>query len=313
MPIQIKNKFELILALALGLLVALVGAGSLYWQISTIERNELSQISTPGTAKKSEAFSNIVIEGKSAYVFNLNTGEVLFSKNENDVLPLASITKIMTAFTAYDMAPKNSVVTIDQSALAEYGDSGLVSQEKWQLPDLLKYTLVVSSNDGAAAVAAALENMPTTKQKSFTEMMNENAKRLGLSSMTFNNESGLDVSEEKAGGYGSAKDVALLMKYALLRSGEIIEPTKYESYTAISENNISHTALNTDLLAGKIPGLIAGKTGWSDLAGGNLAIIFNVGMNDPVVAVVLGSSYDGRFSDIETLVKATYLEYNSKQ
>jgi D-alanyl-D-alanine carboxypeptidase len=72
------------------------------------------------------------------------------------------------------------------------------------------------------------------------------------------------------------------------------------------ENRFS--ARNTNRETGKFPLLLASKTGYTDLAGGNLALAFDAGFNHPIVVVVLGSSYDGRFADAEKLVWST-LEY----
>ena len=64
-------------------------------------------------------------------------------------------------------------------------------------------------------------------------------------------------------------------------------------------------ARNTNQETGKFPLLIASKTGYTDLAGGNLALAFDAGFNRPIIIVVLGSSYEGRFADAEKLVWAT--------
>ena len=64
------------------------------------------------------------------------------------------------------------------------------------------------------------------------------------------------------------------------------------------------TASNTNDAQGAIPGLIMGKTGLTDLAGGNLAVVFDVGLAHPMVAVVLGSTESGRFEDVQKLVVA---------
>ena len=65
------------------------------------------------------------------------------------------------------------------------------------------------------------------------------------------------------------------------------------------------SAFNTNEALGELPGLIMGKTGITDLAGGNLGIVFEVSPNHPVVAVVLGSTRDGRFEDMKKLVART--------
>jgi len=64
---------------------------------------------------------------------------------------------------------------------------------------------------------------------------------------------------------------------------------------------------------GAIPGIIMGKTGYTDLAGGNLAVVFDAGVGHPVVAVVMGSTQDGRFSDMKQLVSASIAAVNQGQ
>jgi D-alanyl-D-alanine carboxypeptidase len=134
--------------------------------------------------------------------------------------------------------------------------------------------------------------------------MNLETQKLGLAQSYFLNESGLDESATQSGGYGSADDVAKLMQYILVNKPEILEPTKYASLTVTSLSN-TYVAKNTDILADTIPGLLASKTGYTDLAGGNLAVAFDASIGRPFIIVVLGSTESGRFSDMQTLVNAT--------
>ncbi len=64
-------------------------------------------------------------------------------------------------------------------------------------------------------------------------------------------------------------------------------------------------AFNTNEALGEIPGLLMGKTGFTDLAGGNLAVVFEAGPARPIVVVVLGSTREGRFADMRILVETT--------
>ena len=248
----------------------------------------------------------VAVKAKAAFVFDTITHKTLFAKNELEALPLASLTKIMTAVTAADLATQNTVVTIGDSSLAQNGDSGLYLNEKWNLKKLLQYTLVASSNDGAAAVASALgvrgSDNATTSSRAFVTAMNAKAKKLELNTMRFYNPSGLDESQTEAGAYGSAQDVAALLAYAMQHDRDIIEPTRYASFNVRSIDELKHTAQNTDKIANTIPSLIAGKTGYTDLAGGNLAVVFDAEIGHPVVVVVLGSTYNGRFEDVKSLV-----------
>jgi D-alanyl-D-alanine carboxypeptidase (penicillin-binding protein 5/6) len=260
----------------------------------------------------SRAFSGVVLEAKAAYVFDLSKNEVIFEKNKDSQLPLASLTKLMMALTATDLLPSNSHITIRKEFLQEDGDTGLLSEESWKLKDLLDFSLVVSSNDGARSIASVVGAMDlkTTDydlgRKDFITKMNETAQKIGLNQTYFLNESGLDEGGI-SGGYGSAEDMGKLMQYILTNKPELLEATKYQEID-ISSANKTHTAKNTNEDIDLIPGLIASKTGFTSLAGGNLAVAFDASIGRPMIVVVLGSTEIGRFKDVSLLVKAT-LDY----
>jgi D-alanyl-D-alanine carboxypeptidase len=253
------------------------------------------------SAASPDYFSEVTIDAHAAYVYDISTQQALYAKNETTSLPLASITKIMTAITALEMVPKDTIVTIHEQDLAEVGDHGLYVDEQWDLTTLLKFMLVASSNDAASAVATSISPDMAT----FIAQMNAQTQSLGFSTMRFKNPSGLDESQTEAGAYGSAQDVAHMLAYALKRDAEVIEPTRYPSINVTSLNGFEHYAANTDIISEEIPSLIAGKTGYTELAGGNLVVIFDVGIQHPIAVVVLGSTYDGRFEDVKKLIDAT--------
>ena len=99
--------------------------------------------------------------------------------------------------------------------------------------------------------------------------------------------------------------MARLFTYILQNHPEIFEATRTARFVTYSLDKISHTAVNTDAEINNIPGIIGSKTGYSDLAGGNLAIVYDASINYPIIVVVLGSTYDERFTDVLSLVKAT--------
>jgi D-alanyl-D-alanine carboxypeptidase len=261
-------------------------------------------------------FQDIPLQAQAVYVWDITDQKVLYSKNEHTQLPLASLTKILTANTALDLLSSTSTVFIRKDFLSEDGDTGLYLNETWNFSKLLNFTLTVSSNDGAAAIGAAAgavltKNTETDStsllndRKAFVNEMNQKSQEIGLKDSRFSNETGLDLSLTESGAYGSAADVAKLFEYTLLQHPQIMEITKYPKITVFSENNLKHVGVNTDVAIDKIPGIIASKTGYSDLAGGNLAVIYDAGVNHPVVAVVLGSTYAGRFTDMLELIKAS--------
>lgn len=257
-------------------------------------------------------FEGISLEAKTAFVWDVNDKNALYALNEEAQLPLASLTKLMTAITAIDILPESAVITIDNKSLVKEGDSGLYANEKWSFKDLISFTLVVSSNDGANAlanVAGLLKNgFPSREEdneKTFVKKMNEKAKELGLNQTYFINPTGLDANKDIGGGYGSARDAAKLMEHIIINAPDIVEDTRRGEIRFVSLSKIGHTATNTNLSADSIPGLIASKTGYTNLADGNLVIAFDAGFNRPIIISVLGSTAEGRFRDIEKLVKAS--------
>lgn len=268
----------------------------------------------PERAIMKNPFQEITLEASAAVVLDARTKRAFFEKDASARLPLASLTKIMTAATALSLIPETTLIPIDMNALREEGDSGLSIGEEWLLRDLLQLMLLESSNDGAHAVAsmagAVALGLPQgeTGRSFFIERMNGEAKRIGLTTLFFSNETGLDVSPTLSGGYGSARDVALLFSGVLSRNPSIFEVTKQDGVSLWSNSGGELYVKNTNRETERFPLLLASKTGYTDLAGGNLALAFDAGFNRPIVIVVLGSTVEGRFADAEKLVWAT-LQY----
>jgi D-alanyl-D-alanine carboxypeptidase len=123
------------------------------------------------------------------------------------------------------------------------------------------------------------------------------------------NQTGLDVNEQMAGAYGSATDMAKLIAVTAEKYPDILEVTRYESVMLKALPKDDRWAENTDKIVEEIPGIIASKTGFTDLAGGNLAVVFDLGINHRVAIAVLGSSREGRFTDVKALLNATLSYY----
>jgi D-alanyl-D-alanine carboxypeptidase (penicillin-binding protein 5/6) len=235
--------------------------------------------------------------------------------NENQQLPLASLTKLMTALLAVETFDLKSNIAIAPEALAIEGDSGLFANETWKVGDLVSFMMLSSSNNGAGALAAAAGSLwepsvqvaDTTSVHSkvniFVDKMNIRAKELGLEDTMYTNPTGLDG--QTTGGLGTASDMAHLMTYIWQKEHEAIYQTNILQKDFVSEDNFSHKAENTNGFVNTVSGIMGSKTGYTDLAGGNLAIIYDAGMDNPIVIVVLGSSPSGRFNDMSLLVDAT--------
>ncbi|MEK7614713.1 MAG: hypothetical protein AAB428_03550 [Patescibacteria group bacterium] len=260
------------------------------------------------TIKKDDRFANIEIEAKAAIVWDVKENKVLFSKNKSAQLPIASLAKLMTTLVALN--EEKGVAIVNQEAIKEEGDSGLLAGEKWKIQDLAKLTLVASANDGASSLSnawllAKSANTETAGNRLFVDAMNEEAKSLRLSETYFLNETGLDVSAALSGGYSSAENIARLFYHATVSYPEVFEATGQKRLSVESLENKTHTVKNTNEYVEQFPGIVASKTGFTDLAGGNLAVIIDIGINHPVVAVVLGSTTEGRFIDAKKLIEAT--------
>lgn len=261
--------------------------------------------------KKEDFFAGLNLEATAVYVWDISKQEPLFALNEEAQLPLASLTKIMTAVVAKNTLPAGETITIRAEDIMQEGDSGLYLYETWKVEDLIDYTLVTSSNDGASALAAASGAIMTKtddhtlNKQTFIKRMNQKAKNLGLEQTYFLNEAGLDLSTTVSGSYGSAKDMTLLMEYVLKTDGNLLDSTVFDDISVTSESLFTHYSPNTNSRVESIPGILASKTGYTDLAGGNLVILLDIGIGHYVAISVLGSTYEGRFEDMEKLIWAS--------
>lgn len=316
-PASVRNGAEPLVpwqfALLFGVAFFLLWVGGAFsWFLG--EEKMTVQKEPESAASLKNPFDSISLEASAAFVFDVQKQKALYAKNEETQLPLASLTKLVTALIAEETLPENGVLTVDKDAIAEEGDNGLLVGEQWRKRDLIELTLLASSNDGARALATAVEAFEkaqaTTSDAvfSFTDAMNARAGALGMNQTYFLNPAGLDAQKNESGAYGSARDIAVLLEYILRTNPDILDATPYEKITFMSESGVEHALENTNERTSAIPGIVASKTGFTDLAGGNLAVLFEAGPMYPVAVVVLGSSIEGRFSDVEKLVAAT-LEY----
>ncbi len=208
-------------------------------------------------------------------------------------MPLASLAKIMTGLAAKEAFLPSLLVLIPKEAVLQEGDEGFIVAEEWPVADLIDAMLISSSNDAAFALALEFDKYFS---EDFIGLMNKKAKELGLTQTYFLNPTGLDLSEAASGAYGSAKDVSNLLLYAMKNYPSLMEITRLKT-----ANIHARKFENTNQVVNELPGFIAGKTGYSDLAGGNLAVMIDKGFGQPFIIVVLGSTLSGRFSDVKTL------------
>ena len=260
--------------------------------------------------EKTDPFGALTLTARAAVVWDIQKDIPLYALNEEVQLPLASLSKIMTAVLAEEELSPDALVEISDEAIRREGDSGFHTGERFKLQDLIDLTLISSSNDGAYALAGAVlsrnqEENNTIETVPFSAKMNQKAQEIGLGQTFFINETGLDTASHVSGGYGSARDVATLLRYIVKNHPHLLEATQLSSYDTSSIEGKNHSASNTNKAITLLPAVLGSKTGFTDLAGGNLAIVFEAGPLYPIAVVVLGSTAEDRFTDVEKLVWAT--------
>ncbi len=275
----------------------------------TILNNSLQKLLSIYKKDKNLNIENRIISdifAKSYVVYDVYNDKIILSKNENEILPLASLTKVITAQTALSLKSRDTLITIKSSKMRqdEKLDLGLKEDQKWKLGDLLKYGLIMSSNSSMDIIASSIYQ----NNIDFVNRMNDYMKSLGFSTFNFNSASGLDYqspSGEIIGGKGSAIEYAKFFIKAYKEIGDILSYTIKNELEILTKEKQRYFIKNTNRDVNLYNGLLASKTGLTDSAGGNLAVIFNGELNRPIVIVVLGSTESKRFSDVKRLYDIT--------
>ena len=247
------------------------------------------------------ALNDNALAAKSAVLYDLTGAKVLYQKNAYEQMPLASLTKLMTVEVVLSLKSPDTPVQITRSDLSPSGDSGFRVGQTVMLGDLIKFALVASSNDAMEAAAASLG-------EGFIDKMNAAAAAMGLTKTRFFNATGLDINQKASGAYGSAYDVARLAAVFYKNHPDFFELTTRADVSIVTNppagGDKELRAAATAAPLQNIPGFVAAKTGYTDLAGGNLVAVFDLEPGRTVVAAVLGSTREGRFSDAVILLEA---------
>lgn len=301
-----KTNYTPLVIFNISLIGIVFGLGFLIYSVDSRTHASIEQVEAP----QKVSFIEPQVFAQNLVVYDISTGRILAEKNASIKKPLASITKVMSALTARELLPSNTQISIRREFLVEEGDSGLRDGEVFSLGDLLDLSLVISSNDGSRAIASVAGAFMqgnkdyTLGRAQFIKQMNVIAHKLGLSTFSFTNETGLDNTDGTTGGYGSAEDVAKLFGYIIKKYPDLLEKTHRETEKIYSDSYI-HTLSNTNTALSNIPNVIASKTGFTDMAGGNLAVVFDAGFGKPIAIVVLNSTAGGRFTDVVALASST--------
>ncbi len=160
------------------------------------------------SASPQEQLSPPSLSAQSAVLMEAQSGKLLLAHNEGQRLPMASITKVMTALVALEMASKDTLITVSPQAVGVEGSSiYLLEGEELTLEQLLYAVLLESANDAATAVAIGL----CGSVDAFAQEMNRRTESMGLNDTHFSNPHGLDHEEH----YTPAADFASIVRCAL--------------------------------------------------------------------------------------------------
>ena len=280
------------------LIFVLVALEAFLFFSGTYELNKKQKLEEARLVKIEQAFNAIQIQAKTFSVYDETDKKEIYNKNGNQILPLASLSKIMTTIIALEKYDLSETLSVSKNSLEENKNNALFLGEKWKIKDLIKFTLISSSNTGALTLSQ--------NDKSFLAEMNKKTAEIGMQSSIFYNTTGLDIDKEKAGSYGKALDINMLAIYAIENYPHIFDSTILSNVVYKSKSGQIHKVLNTNTIISKIPNLIFSKTGFTTLAGGNLTLIFKNKSNHNIAITLLGSTEIGRFSDMEKLVEIAY-------
>ena len=208
------------------------------------------------------------LHAQSAVLMDADSGRVLYGKEENQIRPMASTTKIMTCILALEEMEKNQMVTIsDYAAGQPKVHLGVQSQERYYLKDLLYSLMLESHNDSAVAIAEGIAG----SVESFADRMNRKAKELGCNHTYFVTPNGLDDSDEEGTHSTTARDLAVIMRYCMMQSPmkeEFLEITQTRSYQFTDvDGKRNFICTNHNAFLDMMEGALTGKTGFTADAG----------------------------------------------
>ena len=292
---------------------------SLIFDGSELEELSKEEVVIP---RKNEGVGKTYARAKAAIVVDADSEEVLHDQNAEERMPIASLTKLMTALVVIDNIKnlKENIVTIDKEVCSVptsiigcpssshcFSDTLQVG-EKVRANDLFEAMIVNSTNDAAVALGKNIAG----SQKEFTKLMNKKAKEIGLKNTNFCNPSGLDDDDNPDSCYSTAKDVAQIAIYTLKNDKykDIWRIFKIkERWFKSIDGKKEHRYANTNILLDSMSNCVGAKTGFTYQAGKTLMMIAShpQNKNKKIVTVLLNDPY--RFEDAQQLFNWTFENY----
>jgi D-alanyl-D-alanine carboxypeptidase len=232
------------------------------------------------------------VTAQAYIVGDVETGEVYLAYNSLTALPVASMSKLVTAFVATRELSFDKTVKIDTYAADAPPDKSLLKEgEVFTVSELMQPLLLSSSNVAAEALVSQID------RTGFLELMSSYAWEIGMPSTFFADPSGVSPLN-----IASAKDLFALARYLYTSQSDILALTRVaHADIATSTEHGSHSVTSTHPFVND-PRFIGGKTGRTPEAGDTMLTILNL-EGRPVAIVVLGSRYEGRAKDTQLLVQ----------
>jgi len=306
MKYQSNIKTKLILATFIVLspiIISLIVSGSKYKTIkltananeSEAETEVVKEAQEPKYSYFNKDFKQELKVSADAYlVGDLNTGEVILSKNSSKDYPIASISKLMTALVSTEIPNGKDTAQVSKKALSTYGTNGnFRAGEKIKISELLYPLLLESSNDAAEILAEHFG------RDNFIKKMNQEAEKLNMSSTTYTDPSGLSSNNKS-----TPIDLFKLVGYLKKEKESLLNITTKRSYFTKT-----HIWSNTSQFI-RQDGYIGGKSGYTDPARETVVSLFSLPLSEQSerpVAIVLLKSKD-RHKDVATILN--YLKKN---
>jgi D-alanyl-D-alanine carboxypeptidase (penicillin-binding protein 5/6) len=267
-----------------------------------IENKEVEEVDIEAVEKTND-FEEMALGSSAALFIDRNSGEILYEKSAEKALPMASITKLMTAIIATEKIEDNEILTVPKLNTKPLDSRmWLTEGDKLKFSEILHGLLVNSGSDAALTIS----NHISGSEADFAALMNEKAKLLGLHDTQFTNSVGWDATNHRS----TARDLVNLTNVALTNK-QIKNVVKKRSYTAESENGKKYILSNTNLLLNNNTYLGA-KTGTTFAAGECLATYYNDGDRE-IIGVVLNSpSRFGETQNTINWIKENYTFYGTE-
>lgn len=238
------------------------------------------------------------LSAKSVLVYDLSEEKTIYEKNSKDRLPMASLTKIMTAMVAIDHKREDDRYTISSEDLVGENTIGLSAGESMSLEELLYGIFMYSANEAAEALASN-----TLGRESFIKAMNDKAKALGLENTNFTNPTGFEGDGDQ---YTTAYDLLVLSRYAVTNYPQIIKASSTEKiFIPQTEDHYAYDMYNQTNLITSYPGVKGLKDGYTPEAGLCLVTYLDYG-GHKIIGIILGS--ENRRQEMKSL-----LDYSLRQ